>query len=234
MEKNAAHKQAISTWRQWKKDGDPNKLQNLLTYVDPTVQNRVQQFAAAPIPRVAVEAEAKKQAVLAMHNFNPAKGANLRTHVANRMPKVFRYVAKRQNIGTIPEHRVMRISTFKKAKEELFEKLKREATPIELADELKWSPQEVGRMESEMRKDLGHTQSFQDMAHVDFNRNMETINFAYYSMTPQEQLVFDYSVGAHGKKRIKATEIAKKLRVSVSQVSKIRKRMVDRIGTYTR
>lgn len=234
MEKNAAHSQAISTWKQWKKDKDPQKLQSLLTYVDPTVQNRVQQFAAAPIPRVAVEAEAKKQAVLAMQTFNPAKGANLRTHVANRMPKVFRYVAKRQNIGTIPEHRVMRISTFKKAKEELFEKLGREPTPIELADNLKWSPQEVGRMESEMRKDLGHSISFQDMAHVDFNRNMETINFSYYSMTPQEQIVFDYSVGAHGKQRIKATEIAKKLGVSVSQVSKIRKRMVDRIGQYTR
>ncbi len=49
--------------------------------------------AALQTPRVenairkALEAEAKKQAVLAMHNFNPAKGANLRTHVANRMPK---------------------------------------------------------------------------------------------------------------------------------------------------
>jgi DNA-directed RNA polymerase specialized sigma subunit len=234
MEKIASHSQAISTWKKWKRDKDPDKLHSLLQYVDPTVQNRVQQFAAAPVARVAVEAEAKKQAVLAMHNFNPAKGANLRTHVANRMPKVFRYVAKRQNIGTIPEHRVMKISTFKKAKEELTEKLSREPTPVELADELKWSPQEVGRMEAEMRKDLGHSISFQDMAHVDFNRNMETINFAYYSMSPQEQLVFDYSVGAHGKPRIKATEIAKKLGVSVSQISKIRKRMVDRIGAHTR
>jgi DNA-directed RNA polymerase sigma subunit (sigma70/sigma32) len=234
MEKNAAHTQAITTWKQWRKDKDPNKLQSLLTYVDPTVQNRVHQFAAAPLPRVAIEAEAKRQAVLAMQTFNPAKGANLRTHVANRMPKIFRYVAKRQNIGTIPEHRVMRISTFNKAKEELFEKLKREPTPIEMADHLKWSPQEVGRMEAEMRKDLGHTASFQDMSFVDFNRNMETINFSYYSMSPQEQTVYDYSVGAHGKKRIKATEIAKKLGVSVSQVSKIRKKIVDRIGQYTR
>lgn len=231
---NLDNQQAVTVWRKWKRDKDPQKLGQLLSYVQPTIQHRVGQFASAPVANVNIEAQAKKEAVYAMQNFNPTKGASLRTHVSNRMQKVFRYVSQRQNIGRIPEHRVTKISLFKTAKDELFQKHGRESTTIELADYLRWPPQEVARMEAEQRKDLGHSLSFQDQAFVDFSRNMETINFAYFSMTPQEQLVYDYSVGAHGKQRIKASEIARKLGVSPSQVSKIKRKISEKIMKHTR
>jgi DNA-directed RNA polymerase specialized sigma subunit len=196
------------------------------------IQHRVNQFSGVPIPRVAIEAEAKKQAVFAMGTYNPKKGASLKTHVQNRMPKVFRYVARRQNVGAIPEHRVAKINTFKKTKEYLWESKGREPSTTEMADELKWSPQEIARMESELRKDLGHSLSFQDTAFEDFNQNMETINFAYYKMTPREQLVYDYSIGAHGKERMTTTNIAKKLGVSPSQISKIKGKIVKMIDKH--
>jgi len=224
-------------WRSWKREKDrrkkKKKLGLLLNHFDPAIQYRVNQFSGVPLPRATIEAEAKKQAVVAFRTYNPKKGASLRTHVGNRMPKVFRYVARRQNVGTIPEHRVAKINTFKKTKEYLFDVKGREATITELADELQWSPQEVSRMEAELRKDLGHSLSFQDTAFTDFNQNMETINFAYYSMTPREQLVYDHSIGAHGKEQLTTSKIAKKLGVSPSQVSKIKKKLVTKIEKHT-
>lgn len=224
-------------WRSWKREKNrrkkKQKLGVLLQHFDPAIQYRVNQFSGVPLPRATIEAEAKKQAVIAFRTYNPKKGASLRTHVGNRMPKVFRYVARRQNIGTIPEHRVAKINTFKKTKEYMFDTKGRDATTTELADELGWSPQEVSRMEAELRKDLGHSLSFQDTAFIDFNQNMETINFAYYSMTPREQLIYDHSIGAHGKEQISASKIATNLGISASQVSKIKKKIVEKIGKHT-
>jgi len=229
---------ADKAWRSWKREKDrrkkKKKLGALLVHFDPAIQHRVNQFSGVPLPRATIEAEAKKQAVVAFQTYNPKKGASLRTHVGNRMPKVFRYVARRQNIGTIPEHRVAKINTFKKTKEYLFDVKGREPTTIELADELSWSPQETSRMEAELRKDLGHSLSFQDTAFVDFNQNMETINFAYYNMAPREQLVYDYSIGAHGKEQLSTSKIAAKLGISASQVSKIKKKLVQGIEKHTK
>jgi len=223
-----------TVWRRWKRKKDKKDLSYLLTHVDPVLQRRVNQFASAPVSQAAIEAEAKKQAVIAFGTYNPKKGASLKTHVGHRMSKLYRYVAKRQNIGTIPEHRVMKINTFQKTKELLNEQKGREPTVIELADELSWSPNEISRMEAELRKDLGHSLSFQDHAFINFNQNVEAINFAYYSLAPQEQLVYDYSVGAHGKSQLKTSQIARKLHVSPSQISKMKKNILKKIEIHTR
>ncbi len=236
--KEAAEKEfdVNRVWRSWKREKSrkkkKQKLGTLLKHFDSVIQYRVNQFTGVPIPRVAIEAEAKKQAVIAMGTYNPKKGASLKTHVTHRMPKVFRYVARRQNIGTIPEHRVAKINTFKKTKEFMFETKGREPTILELADELAWTPQEVSRMEAELRKDLGHSLTFQDTAFIDFNQNMETINFAYYSMSPREQIIYDHTVGAHGKQQMPASGIAKQLKISPSQVSKIKKKIVEKIQKH--
>jgi len=128
----------------------------------------------------------------------------------------------------------MKINTFQKTKELLHEQKGREPTVIELADELSWSPNEISRMEAELRKDLGHSLSFQDHAFINFNQNVEAINFAYYSLAPQEQTVYDYSVGAHGKSQLKTSQIARKLHVSPSQISKMKKNILKKIETHTR
>lgn len=223
-------------WRSWKREKSrkkrKKKLGVLLQHFDPVIQHRVNQFSGVPIPRIAIEAEAKKQAAIALGTYNPKKGASIKTHVTNRMPKVFRYVARRQNVGTIPEHRVAKINTFKKTKEYMTETKGREPTTLELADELVWTPQEVSRMEAELRKDLGHSLTFQDTAFLDFNQNMETINFAYYSLAPREQLIYDYTVGAHGKEQLPASKIALKLGISPSQVSKIKKKVIGTIQRH--
>ena len=221
------------TWRRWKRKKKEEDLELLLGHVDPVVQRGVDKFSGVPIPRIAIEAEAKKQAVISFGTYNPKRGASIKTHTSHRMQKLYRYVAKRQNIGTIPEHRVMKINTFKKAKEFLEELKGREPSMLELSDHLVWSPQEVSRMESELRKDLGHSLSFKDMAFIDHNRNMDVINFAYYSLSPQEQIIYDYAVGTHGKPQLKTSEIAKKMGVSPSQISKIKKNIFEKVKEHT-
>ncbi|MEN6550201.1 MAG: sigma-70 domain-containing protein [Armatimonadia bacterium] len=222
----------LELWKHWKKSGSEAQLAALLTSLDPLIQKRVNQFIGAPLPRSAIEAEARKQAIGAFQTYKPNMGAALGTHVNNYLQKVYRYVTTYQNVGRLPESRTAKIDLFQKTRAALSEQKGREPTTVELADELNWSPKEVGRMEVELRKDLGLETSFGEMKFLDADRNAELLTFGYFELTPDEQLVFDYSIGAHGKLRLTMEQIAKRLDKTPRQVGLIKTRIVEKLKKY--
>jgi len=225
-------KQELQYWKQWKKTKDEAPLLNLLQSIDPLIQKRVSQFIGAPIPRSAIEAEARKQAISAFETYNPRKGAALGTHVNNYLQKVYRYVTTYQNVGRLPESRAAKIDLFNKTKAYLAQQKGREATTVELSDELRWSPREVGRMEVELRKDLGLETSFGEMKLLDFDRNADLLNYGYFELDPEEQIVFDYSTGMHGKLRLTMEDIAKRLNKTPRQIGLIKQRIVETLKRF--
>ena len=228
----APKKEELEMWRVWKKDSTMTNLEPLLVSLDPLIQKRVNQFSGAPIPRSAIEAEARKQAVSAFETYNPKMGAGLSTHVTNYMQKVYRYVTTYQNVGRLPESRTAKIDTFQKTKAFLAQIKDREPSTVELADELGWSKREVGRMEIELRKDLGLETSFSEMKFLDFDRNADLLAYGYYELTPEEQLVFDYTIGMHGKPKLKIEDIGKKLKKTPRQIGLIKQKIVDKLKRF--
>jgi DNA-directed RNA polymerase sigma subunit (sigma70/sigma32) len=227
-----AREEELGMWEEWRKTQDPEVLSALLTSMDPLIQKRVMQFRAAPLPQSAVEAEARKQAIKAFETFKPAKGAQLGTHVNNYLQKVYRYVSTYQNIGRMPESRTAKIDLYHKTKSYLEQVKGREPSTVEMADELGWSKREVGRMERELRKDLGLEQSFGEMSFNEFDRNADLLNYGYYELTPEEQNVFDYTVGMHGKPRLKMADIARRTGKTVRQVGLIKNRIVKKLKRF--
>jgi len=222
-------KQDQDLWKQWNKTKDHGALSDLLKSMNPMIQKRVNAFEAAPVPRSAIEAEAKKLALKAFQTYDPNRGTQLNTHVGNYLQKVYRYVSGLQNVARIPEHRTMKIQTFKNVKASMESSKGREPTIDELSDELGWSPNEVSRIQTELRKDLSHFGSFGDTRFVDFDRTNETINFAYYELTPKQKLIFDYGVGANGKEKLSISQIATRLKMTEEDVIKARSEITNRI-----
>ena len=222
----------LQLWKDWKKTGNEEAMGQLLNSMDPLIQKRVSQFMGAPLPRSAIEAEARKQAMKAFETYNPKMGAALGTHVNNYMQKVYRYVSTYQNVGRLPESRTAKIDLFNKTKSYLEQQKGREPSTVELADELRWSPREVGRMEVELRKDLGLETSFGEMKFLDFDQNADLLNYGYFELSPEEQLVFDYSVGMHGKMRLTMENIAKRLDKTPRQIGLIKQRIVDKLKRF--
>jgi len=222
----------LNTWKRWNNTGKGHELEKLLNSMNPMIQKTVNKYSAAPIPRSAIEAEAKKQAITAFKTYDPNK-AQLNTYVGNYLQKVFRFVANNQNIARIPEHRVQKIQTYKNVYESLRAERSREPTILELSDELHWSPNEVGRLQDELRKDLSLGESFSQAQSHDFNRTSETLNFAYYSMTDEEQLIYDYLTGSNGKQKLSIPQTASKLNMDENEVIKSRNKIVDLIKNYS-
>jgi len=219
-------------WQNWDKQRDSNSLNALLDYMEPTIRSKVNTLRSAPVPESAIELEAKKWALKSFETYDPNRGAKLSTHTTNWLKKVNRFVYNRQNIGYIPEERIIKIKTFQNTKADLEVKLDREPSQVELADELVWSLGEVERMDKELRKDIAPTDTMVDFGYITSDPNREILNYIYFELSPQEQQVYDYTIGSHGKQKMSGNDIAKKLNVSPSQISQIKRRIGEKMERY--
>jgi DNA-directed RNA polymerase sigma subunit (sigma70/sigma32) len=223
----------INLWKKWKRTNDPAYANTLLKSLDPFLQSYVNKYTAAPLPRPAIESQARILALKAFSTYNPNMGAQLNTHVGHELRHLHRYVLEYQNVGKIPENRGIAISKFKNIKSHLTEDLNREPTVLELADSLQWSPAEVERMQSELRQDLnviqGREEAFFDSQYNLSDLTRDVVEFAYWSGTPVEQKVMEYWFGIGGVPILSVEEMAKKLKKSPEEIKQISKAIALKI-----
>jgi DNA-directed RNA polymerase sigma subunit (sigma70/sigma32) len=223
----------IAIWKRWKHTGDPQFANQLLRSMDPFLQSYVNKYTGAPLPRPAIESQARILALKAFSTFKPTMGTQLNTHVGHELKHLHRYVLEYQNVGKIPENRGIAISKFKNIKANLTESLNREPTVIELADELQWSPAEVERMQAELRADLNVIQGKEE-AFFDSQLNMtdssrDLVEFVYWSSTPEEQKVIEYWFGIGGAPKLNLQQISRKLHKTEEEIRTISKRIAQRV-----
>jgi DNA-directed RNA polymerase sigma subunit (sigma70/sigma32) len=223
----------INIWKKWHRTKDPSYANQLLTSMDPFLQSYVNKYSAAPLPRPAIESQARLLALKAFSTFKPTMGTQLNTHVGHELKHLHRYVLEYQNVGKIPENRGIAISKFKNIKSHLTEQLNREPTVLELADELQWSPAEVGRMQSELRADLtinqGKEEAFFDSQYNLTDTSRDIVEFVYWSSSPEEQKIMEYWFGLGGTPKLSIEEMAKKLHKTPEEVKEISKRIAQRV-----
>jgi DNA-directed RNA polymerase sigma subunit (sigma70/sigma32) len=222
----------IVLWKKWKASKSDKDLSALFRRLDPLIQSNVNKYSAAPIPRSALEGEAKKWALKAFEGFNPNMGVKLSTHVSNYLRKLYRYTVQHQNIGRIPEHRALQINSYKVGVTHLHDKLGRTPTNIEVADHLAWPIKHVNEMQSSLRQDIAASTGMGEEGVDKHSPQMEVINLGYHSLTPEEQIVFDYTLGMHGKKKLAPGEIAATMKLSNSKVSKLRNSITAKLQGF--
>jgi len=214
-------------WSTWKQDPTPENLEPLLDAMQGPINARVNEFKLAPVPDSAVRGFATAQTMKALHSYSPDRGASVSTFVNWHLKKVRAFVLKHQNVGRIPEHRARNITEFKNARNDLTEKMGYAPDSLTLAEELGWSQAEVGRMQSELRAD--HIASINPepdkLKDLQSTHERDVLRYIHYDLTPDERLVYEYSLGLYGKPQLSATNIAKTMNISLPKVSRIRKKI---------
>ena len=170
---------------------------------------------------------ANAQAIKALHGYNPHKGAAVHTFVSWHLKKVKAFVLKHQNVGRIPEHRARNITQYKNTKQDLTERFGHPPDSLSLAEELGWSQAEVNRMQSELRAD--HIASVNPepdtLKDLQSSHERDVLRYIHYDLTPDERLVFEYSLGLYGRPQLSATDISRTMSISLPKVSRIRKKI---------
>jgi len=217
----------LDLWRTWKADPNQENLEPLLQALQPLINKRVSEFRGAPVPPAAIRGMANVAVWKAINGYNPKKGASLGTYATWHLKKVSAFVAKHQNVGRIPEHRVHKIREFKTVKADLAERLGRPPDGLQLADALGWTLAEVTRMENELVEDLQASRNLEPdlLPEIESSRDRQVLRYIYQDLTPDERLVFEYSLGYNGKPELKAGEIAKVMGISQPKVSRLRRKI---------
>ena len=231
----ARQQKELEMWQTWRAGGKkPEDLRPLLKSFEPMIQKQAAVYKGhVRIPPSAIDLEFKRQFLAALEHYDPKKGA-LGTYVYQYLNKAKRFITNYQNVARIPENRIYKITEFRNAQTFLDEELGRPPTHDELSKSLGWTPREVARMSSEMRKDI-QTSVFEEDPHaVEPSKEDEIMRLIQYELTPEELQVYRHTFGLGGAPKLSPGEISAKLNMTPSKVSRIRKRLTEKVEVYLR
>lgn len=214
------------------KDGDRFAKNELIRRYKPMLKIKVAAYSRAPVPIAALEGEAMRLLLLTIDKFDPKKGFKFKTYLEQNLKGLYRYTARTKNIARIPEHKVLQITRYKNAKALIHSQRGREPTTTEMADSLAWSPSQVVSMETSInRRDIAASgiETLHEQAR--FTERMEDIlAFQYFEMSPEEKLVYDYSLGRHGKPRIESVkQVSRRTGLTQDKIYEIKKKLARKI-----
>lgn len=211
----------------WVAHKKPEHFAELYKEFEPMINMMINKWNANIDPR-ALKGIAKVQLLKALETYNPNKGTALSTHIYNYLQKLSRYSMSYGEAIRMPENLRLKVGALLDAIDKLKEKLGREPTIDELADELSWPKSEIERIQRYMYEEkVEGGQSIPQIADF-YDAESAVIESVYRSLPPQEKLVFEHLTGYGGKPILKANEIAKKLKVTPSQISQIKKKIVKK------
>jgi len=212
--------------------GDPIAFNELINRHSDLMTKKVSAYSAAPVPGSAIYAHAIKLMKVAVEKYTPGSAANFRTYLETNLRGLSRFVNDHKSIARIPEHRSLLVGRYQAAKQVLLADKGREPTPEEIAHEMRISITDAVKLEQITKSKAlsASSMTYDQVGHVE-NRFTNAGEFMYFGLTPQEQLVYDYSLGAHGKPALTSVpEIAKRVGISVDQVYRIKRELGEKIA----
>jgi len=248
-EKSAAARNTedLQVYGKWKTKPTKRNLGSLLKRFEPEINKRVNMWKARAVPTAAFKADLTKNAITAFENYDPTRGAALRTHVNNMMRRSQRFNAKYQNVAFIPEEKTALISPINKAKDHLHDELGKAPGHADIARWLndrpnllpkrvqgRITPKLVRTVEKYQIKDIpgGKFESDPSAKTISFER--ETLSLLRTALKGDEKTVYDYMFGQQGKPKVTSTgQIAKRMGKSPSQISRLKKRVEATYKRYT-
>lgn len=226
----------LERWQHWNTNGrKPEHLEPLLKSFKPVIRQAVNTYRAPTVQPAAFEAAATKQAIEAFESYDPNRGAALATHVIGRMKKLQRENNKLQNKAYIPEGKASQIGKIQRAQSFLRDDLEREPTAIEIAQHMGRPVKAVQGVLGAMKKDIVASQFESDPTKIPTQREQEVLDLLPFSLTHEQNEVFDHLFGKNGKPQVTATnEIAAKLGRNPSQISRIRTAILTQFQDHMR
>lgn len=189
------------------------------------------------VPESAHRIYAAQNFLDALRTFKPGAGAALQTHVygaVHQKAKRLNYLF--QNLAHIPEPRAMQVGLYQTEHANLTDSLGRAPTPEELASRLGWGMKDVAHIQREVHKDLAMAEGVEEQITFEGSADEETLDSLYFELSPEEQVVFDYVFGKHGKpklmkanKRVDYNEVAMRAGFSSSKARAIVGRIAGKL-----
>lgn len=191
-------------YHNWQSTQSPQAFQQLYSSMKPLLYEAARKAAyGSNIPESAHQIWAAQNFYDALRTYKPTAGTALQTHVFNSVhQKAKRLNYLYQNMGHIPEPRAMQIGLYQNIYENMKASLGREPSQAEIADKLGWGMKDVSKIQKEITKDLAMDLGAEEHGVFESSIDEEILDYVYYELNGEEQLMYDYVFGKHGKPRM--------------------------------
>lgn len=222
-------------WEVWHAGGRKRtQLKPLMTAYQPLVNREVDRWSGSGLPRVALEAQAKKLLLGAFRTFDASRGAQLQTHVMHRLRAMDGYVAAHRLDVRMPVDRLRLADKAYRSQQQLTLDLGREPTTEEISRHSGIGTTTIGKLTrfSSQLSSAAEAGGFSAPVKEDISHDQIVADFLYSDLSPMQQKVFEYSVGHNNKEILPPGEIAKKLGVSAARISQLKGQIAKKALGY--
>jgi hypothetical protein len=193
----------LKLFEQWKHTGEKKYFHQLYYSLKPLLDSAANKASyGSNIPKASHEIWAAQNMLTALGTYDPKKGVTLQTHVYGAVhQKAKRLNYMYANMGQMPEPRAIQVGNYQSAVANLTEEFGREPSAAELADHMSIGIKDIERLRGEVQKDLS-LQGLEDQTFFETPREQEILHLLYFDLTAEEQVIYDYMFGKHGKPRL--------------------------------
>jgi len=213
---------------QWQHQQTPQTRSALLRAVNPVIDQGIKAYGGSSAGSPVLRSRARQLALRSFDNYDPQK-ASLRTHLMNNMRGLQRLGAQQSQIIQMPEQVALDRQHLDETEKELRSRLGREPSDSALANETGLSlkrieyirqgkaPVATGTIRAGLDEQMTMPASEIPGQEDQFERGWQEM--VYHDLGETDQTIFDYLLGAHGRKQLTTSAIAKRLGITPSAVS---------------
>lgn len=221
------------SYSRWQSTKDPNDFNMVLKSLKPTIEYSLSTYQAKGDPYI--ESKAKLITAKAVRDFDPEYKVSLPTYVNSQLRKLTRVVRESRSPIKVPERLIYEAADLKEAEQEFIEKYGRDPDVQELSDFAKIPIDRIEYIRNKAIKQVSEGQYFagetddgsesktsvEDVAQDMPNTVREALTYTHANADHRERKILEWSTGFGGAPILKPADIAKKLNISQSQVSRI-------------
>lgn len=234
------------TYIEWRLSPSTQNLRKVITALNPTINYALASYQGKDDPFI--ETQAKILAAKAVKTYDPSYNVTLPTYLTSKMRKLTRIVRESRSPIKIPERTIYDIAALKEAEADLLEKNGgREPDVQQLADYMGVPIDKIEKIRNKMVKQLSESSYFTnsinseesdapdslDSLKNDQNQSAylkEALNYAYNSSDYREKKILEWTCGYGGAKILTPKQIADKLGISESQVSRLTAKLALKVS----
>jgi DNA-directed RNA polymerase specialized sigma subunit len=208
---------------------------NLLKALTPTIDKAIKAHVGDPHPLI--QSRARNIVLKSLPKYDP-KQTQLNTYITNQLYSLRRVNRKQTQIIRVPERLAQEYTKLNVAEENLRDRLGREPTTLELADDIGLSINRIKKIRS-FKYPMAESQA--EVAGAGFNPGVQGkkshwLEVIYHDLDPTDQQIMEYSFGMFGKPQLSNQSLATKLGLSPGAISqrkaKIQKYLDDEVEIF--
>jgi len=222
---------ADSLWAEYNKTKSQEVFGDLIKTLSPMVDQAIQaKYSRANIPRHVIRSRGLVLVTDAITSYDPTKGRAITSHVYEYLKKLHRFTDQHKLVARLSEAQASKVSPFRETVSQLADRLGRQPTMAEIADESGISFRDIAKLQREHTTELPMVGGLGSDDMLKSQQTNPLIDYIYmFELDPEEKYIFEHTTGHKGAQVYQMKRIAKDLNLSPSQISQKKKKIASKI-----